>query len=233
MIRLFKPRLFRRGPPQKPGLALGLALGLTAIAATAQAASVYTVQVTANVDLGKITSAATGDTVFRVDPTTGNVSIFSGNGTRSGNGTARAMVTISCTGVAGDCNKNINVRLAVAGAPIGRGRALTRITFQLGTAVFAGLPGLPGAPNFTIGPIGVNSSKTFFVGADFGIAGDDSGLPTGLAEADFSVAAGEAASPPAGPTGRFTATVLRQLSITKTRTWSSASSRRRPPATAR
>jgi hypothetical protein len=214
--RLFKPRLFRQGAPQKPGLALGLAFVLTAVAATAQAASVYSVQVTTNVDLGKVTSAATGDTIFRIDPTTGNVTIVSGSATRSGSGTARGMVTISCTGVAGDCNKNINVKLAVAGAPMGRGRALARVTFSMGTAVLAGAPGLPGSSNFTIGPIGVNSSKTFFVGADFGIAADDSGLSTGLAEADFSVAAGEAASPPIGPTGRFTATILRQLSITKT-----------------
>lgn len=173
-------------------------------------------QVTTNVDLGRVTSAATGDTDFRVDPTTGAVTVISGTAVRSGSGAARAMVTISCTGATGDCSKNINVKLTSAGGPVGRARALSRITFQMGTAVLAGAPGLPGSGSFTIGPIGLNSSKTFFVGADFTIAGDDSALPTGLAEADFAVAAGEAASPPAGPTGRFTATVLRQLSITKT-----------------
>jgi hypothetical protein len=190
---------------------------VAAVAASAQATPNYTVQVTANADLGRVTAAVSGDTDFQVDPTAGTVTITNGGGaTRSSNGSTRAMVTISCTGATGDCSKNINVKLAAAGAPIGRARTLSRITFVMGSAVLAGLPGLPGSSNFTIGPIGLNSSKTFFVGADFTIAGDDSGLPTGLAEADFTVAAGEAASPPLGPTGRFTATILRSMSITKT-----------------
>ncbi|MGZ6037633.1 MAG: DUF4402 domain-containing protein [Phenylobacterium sp.] len=198
-------------------MALGLVLVLATVSGAAHATSNYNVQVTTNADLGRVTSAASGDTVFRIDPTTGNVTITNAGGaTRASNGTTRAMVTISCTGVAGDCNKILNIQLSTAGAPAGRGRALGRITFTMGTAVLAGGPGLPGSGAFSIAAIGLNSSKTFFVGADFGIAGDDSGLSTGIAEADFSVAASEAANPSGGPTGRFLATVLRQLSLTKT-----------------
>ena len=210
-------RLFRPRSPRQGARALGLAFALAAVAVAAQATPVYNVQVTANADLGRVTSAPSGDTDFQIDPTAGNVTITNGGGaTRSSNSPTRAMVTISCTGATGDCSKNINVKLAAAGAPIGRARTLARITFVMGSAVLAGLPGLPGSSNFTIGPIGLNSSKTFFVGADFTIAGDDSGLATGLAEADFSVAAGEATNPTIGPTGRFTATILRSMSITKT-----------------
>ena len=191
---------------------------LAAVAGSAQATPSYTVQVTSNADLGRVTSAASGDTNFRIDPTTGNVTITNAGGAvRSSNGATRAMVTISCTGAAGDCSKNINVQLASAGGPLGRARALTRISFAMGSAVLAGGPGLPGSGSFTIAPIGLNSSKTFFVGADMAIAADDSGLATGLAEADFLVVGDEKARHRRErPTGRFLATVLRQLSISKT-----------------
>jgi hypothetical protein len=220
IIRSFRPKLRRPGAERRAPLtllALGLVLGLSALAASAQATPSYTVQVTTNADLGRVTSAASGDTTFRVDPTTGAVTITNAGGAvRSANTATRAMVTIGCTGAAGDCSKNINVKLTSAGGPLGRARALSRITFTMGTAVLAGGPGLPGSGSFTIGPIGLNASKTFFVGGDMGIAADDSGLATGPAEADFAVAAGEANPPPAGPTGRFLATILRQLSISKT-----------------
>ncbi len=214
--RLFRPNLSRHGAAR--ALGLGLAFVLGAVAGAAQATPSYTVQVTANADLGKVTSAASGDTNFRIDPTTGNVTITNAGGAvRSTNSATRAMVTISCTGATGDCSKNINVQLTSAGGPLGRARALTRITFTMGSAVLAGGPGLPGSGSFTIGPIGLNSSKTFFVGADFAIAADDSGLSTGPAEADFTVFTAEApATATSGPTGRFLATILRQLSISKT-----------------
>ncbi|MBS0333588.1 MAG: DUF4402 domain-containing protein [Proteobacteria bacterium] len=196
-------------------VALCVALSLSAAPTAAQAASLYTVNV-ASADLGVVTSAASGDTVFRIDPTAGSVTTVSGSASRSSNGSTRATVTIGCAPqVAGDCTKNVNVRLTAAGASSGRGRALTRLTFVMGTAVLAGGPGPPGQAAFTIAPIGPNASVTFFVGGDFGIAGDDSGLPTGLAEADFTAAASETA-PISGGTGRFLATVIRSIAVSKT-----------------
>lgn len=192
-------------------LALGFAL-------SAQAAPVYTVTVTTNVDLGVITSGATGDTVFRVDSGTAAVTTISGTGTRASSSPARAMVTIHCAAsVAGDCTKTVNVKIGPVGSPTGRARTLTHVLFTLGTAVLAGSPGNPSSPNFTIAAIGPNASKTFFVGADIGIAGDDSGLPTGAAESDFFAFAAESpATPTSGDVGRFQATVIRGLAISKT-----------------
>lgn len=197
------------------GLALGLGLGLMLGPLAAQAASVYTVTVSP-ADLGVVTSAASGDTDFRIDPTAGAVTIISGSATRSNNGSTRAMVTVACAPqVAGDCTRNVNVRLTAAGSPLGRARALTRITFVMGTAQLAGGPGPPGQAVFTIAPVGPNSSVNFFVGADFAIAGDDSGLSTGAAESDFNVAVSEG-TPTSGGTGRFLATVIRSIAVTKT-----------------
>jgi hypothetical protein len=211
-LRLIGPPGLRRG-----AAALGAAALLQSLAGTAQATAVYTVQVTQNVDLGVVTSAASGDTVFRVDPTTGAVTTVSGTATRAGGGTTRAMVTVSCAAsAAGDCTNTVNIRIGSAGAPTGRARALTRITFIAGTAQLSGGPGPPGSGSFTIAPIGPNASKTFFVGADLGIAADDSGLATGPAEADFFAFAAESpGTPTSGDVGRFQAVIIRSIAIAK------------------
>ena len=211
----------RRSRPQfrqRAEMALGAALLLQALASAAHAAPVYSIQVTQSADLGVITSAATGDTVFRVDPSTGTVSTISGTATRTAGGTTRAVVTVSCAANApGDCTKTVNIRLGPVGSATGRARNLTRLTFTMGTATLAGGPGAPGSGAFTIAAIGANASKTFFVGADMGIAGDDSGLPTGLAEADFFAWAAESPTiPTSGAVGRFQARIIRSIAIAKT-----------------
>jgi hypothetical protein len=198
-------------------VALGAGLFLEGLPAAANAAPVYTITTQA-ADLGTVTASATGDTVFRVDPNNGSVTTISGTATRQNNSATRAVVTISCAASApDDCTKNVNVRLGSAGAVSGRARALSRIVFIMGTAQLFGGPGPPGSGSFTLAPIGPNASKTFFVGADFPIAGDDSGLPTGLAEADFFVFAAESpGAPTTGATGRFLANVIRSIAISKT-----------------
>ena len=213
MTRLSRPKLVLRGAP-----ALAAAFVVLGLAGSAQAAPVYTIQVTQSADLGVVTSGANGDTVFRVDPSSGSVTTISGTATRTGGGTTRAVVTVSCAAsVVGDCTRNVNVRIGTVGSATGRARTLTRITFTMGTATLTGGPGPPGSGSFTIAPIGPNSSKTFFVGADMGIAGDDSGLPTGFAESDFFAWAAESpATPSNGAVGRFQATIIRSIAIAKT-----------------
>ena len=210
-------QLIRSGGLWRGAAALGATLFLQSLGGAADAAPVYTVQITQNADLGTITSAATGDTVFRVDPTSGAVTTISGTATRASGGTTRATVTVSCAAsVAGDCTKTVNIRLGSVGSPTGRARTLTRITFTVGTAQLTGGPGAPGSGSFTIAAIGPNSSKTFFVGADLGVAADDSGLPTGMAEADvFAFAAESPTTPTTGAIGRFQATIIRSIAIAK------------------
>lgn len=193
-------------------------LALLGAPGAALAAPSYTIQVTQNADLGVVTSALSGDTIFRVDPSSASVTTVSGTATRTVNGLARGVVTVSCAATeAGDCTKTVNIHIGVLGSTVGRGRVLTRLLFTMGTAQLAGGPGPPGSGTFTLAPIGPNASKTFFVGADFGIAGDDSGLPTGLAEADFFAWAAESpATPSSGAVGRFQALVLRSIAIAKT-----------------
>jgi hypothetical protein len=197
---------------------LAAALAAAALASAAWAASVYTVTVTTNVDLGTITSSATGDTVFRADPNTGAITTVTGTATRSGAATGRALVTIHCAGTAGvDCIKTVNVQIGPVGSASGRARTLSRLLFAMGTATLAGSPGSPASGTFTISAIGANASKTFFVGTDFTVGGDDSGLPTGNAESDFFAWAAETpGAPTTGDVGRFTAKVIRSIAMTKT-----------------
>jgi hypothetical protein len=185
-------------------------------------AETYTVTIT-DMNLGVVTSGVTGDTIYRVDPANGNVVKILGTGTRISGGSARSTVTVACAAThPNDCTKAVNVNIQVAGSPTGRARTLTRLLKVMGTATISSSPiggpggGGGGSGGFQINAIGANSSKTFFVGADFGIAGDDSGLPTGDAESDFSVFVANApANPTSGAVGRATARILRSITMTK------------------
>lgn len=203
--------------PGACALTLVVAFMMQGLAAPAMAQT-YTVTVNHDIDIGIVTSAVAGDTVFRVDPSSSAVSLISGAGTRVTAGGSRAMVTISCAAVAPmDCTKAVKVQIGTAGSPTRRERTLTRLTYTLGTATLGGPPGAPGSGALTIAAIGPNSSKTFYVGADMTVAGDDSGLATGDAEADFFAYAAETPSTPTtGAIGRAKVRVLRSITVAKT-----------------
>jgi hypothetical protein len=168
-------------------------------------------------NLGEVASAASGTTVFRVTASTAAVSRLSGAGQRVSFGTTRATVTISC-GTPNACNTDdVYIRIG-AGSTTGRGRALTNFNVSMGTAVLKSGPTGTNPINFRIGPIGKNSSKTFYVGADFPIAGDESGSGTGAASASFYVWADDVSTPDGSQSGSGTAvaTVFRSLAMTKT-----------------
>ncbi len=217
-VKRKRPDVIRTGTSRRRAPAALAGLSAALLALPAAAAATYTVQVSPNADLGPVTAGVSGDTVFRVDPATGNVSQLSGSGSRSGSGITRATVTVRCAATqAGDCSKKVNVGLSTVGSPIGRGRSLTHLQVAMGTGVFVTMPTSSASPSFTMGPIGPNSAKTFFIGADFGIAGDDTGLPTGLAEADFLVVADEKPVPiTSGVSGRIQAQVFRGIALSKT-----------------
>jgi hypothetical protein len=193
-----------------PALAvLALVLGL-AVPAAAQ-----TVEISpAAPDLGNVVSAATGDTVFRVSASTGAVTRFSGNGTRIGTGSTRALVTISCpTGV---CRiNNTNVRIGSIGSPSGRAGQLTNFTVSPGTATILTGPTGSNPIEFTLGPMGTSNTATFWVGADFPIRGNDSGVGTGRASSGFYVyVASGVGTPTSGSTsGLAVANVFRPIAV--------------------
>lgn len=200
--------------------ALPLAIA-TALAATAGVAATYTVNVTDGLNLQSVASAAVGDTVFRISPSTGSVTVVSGGGRRLSATSVRATVTVTCrpsrSADAKCSDDNVAVKVGPVGGLSGRARALTNFTVSPGTAVIVGPPSGGNPLTFTLAPPGNNSAKSFFIGADFPVAGDDSGLPSGNGENSFYVQVVDNLGLPfASDTDKGKVKALRALSVAKT-----------------
>lgn len=196
------------------------ALGMCALPAAAEAAT-WTVNVTGPIELGSVAAASTGDTVFRVDAASGAVSVVSGTGRRLSGGSARVQVDVSCRpgrGVDLACtSNNVQMRIGLLGAITGRARAFSAFNVAMGTATMIAPPTGGNPLEFTLAPVGDNSVKTFFVGADFPVAGDESSLPSGLGENGFYVyAVTPTGATLAGDADKGKVTAYRSLSIAKT-----------------
>lgn len=186
---------------------------LLAVPGASQNISVQSVQAPAP-DLGKVVSATSGDTTFVVSASTGSVTKASGGGARVSTGSTRSLVTLACGGI-GFCNvREVTVTISSIGSPSGRARSLTNFTVAEGTADIISGPTGTNPITFVIAPIGRDSTATFWVGADFPIAGDNSGLPTGAASSAFQVHASLTPLPFEGiGTGLAVATVFRPIVV--------------------
>ena len=184
--------------------------GATVLIASPCLAQTMTVQsITASSpNLGKVVSAATGDTTFTVAASGGAITVASGGGKRVSAGTSITTVTVHCTG-GGCANGNANIAITNVGTPTLRARGLTNFTVAMGTATLTSGPTGTNPVSFTIGPIGNNLTKTFFVGGNFPIAGNDSGLGTGSATSSFRVSIVPASG---GTTNTGTGTAIASVS---------------------
>jgi hypothetical protein len=169
-------------------------IGLSAVAANLLAAAaahaaIYTINVGGPLDLGTVSAAPIGDTIFRANPATGAVTVDSGTGRRISTGGVRSQVTITCkptrTGEDTCRNKTIPIRVGPIGGVTGRARPLSNFTVFMGTASLAGPPSGSSPLAFELAPLGDDTPKTFFIGADFAVTGDDSGLPSGAGGNNF------------------------------------------------
>lgn len=195
--------------------ALAFAVGGPAAAAT------YSVNVQGPMDLGRVAAAPVGDTVFRMDASSGAVTVQNGGGRRLAAGPVRAQVTISCRpsreGDTDCATANIPMRAGVIGTLSGRARALTNFNVAPGTASLVGAPTGSNPVLFTLAPLGADTPRTFFIGADFPVAGDDAGLPTGAGQNNFYVYALDGAGAMlAGDSDRGRVTALRAVAVSKT-----------------
>jgi hypothetical protein len=190
--------------------ACSLVFPLTAVVASpAPAQTIAIVSVDAGVpNLGTVASAASGDTIFRIAPDSGQVTKLSGAGARTSGGATRGHVVLTCTGDDACASASTTVTITHFGSPTGRARALDTFTIAAGAnPPTLGTPSGTDPITFTVSGIPRDATRDFYVGADFGIA--DSGL-SGLATSGFlvSVTAGALA-------GTAQATVLRPLSLGK------------------
>ncbi|HEX8570682.1 MAG TPA: DUF4402 domain-containing protein [Caulobacteraceae bacterium] len=202
-------RFHRFARPAAPLLALAFA--------GAVQAQTYTVSsITANTpNLGNVVSATTGDTIFTITASTGAVTRASGTGVRVTTGTTRATVTVACGNFSSCTSTNVDVRVGSIGTPTGRGKALTNFNVGMGTATLVTAASGTNPISFRLGPIGRSSSKTFYVGANFPIAADNSGVATGAASSRFYVYVAPAGTTPTtGSTaGTAIATVYRPIAV--------------------
>lgn len=184
-------------------------------------AATYLINVEGPMDLATVTAAQTGDTVFRISPSSGAVTVASGAGRRISSSNARSQVSITCRpgrGADTACQTdNIAVRVSAIGFVSGRARAPTNFSVSMGTATQVGPATGTNPLAFSIAPPGDNGTKTFFVGTDFGVAGDDSALSSGAGENNFLVAiVNPGGISISSDTDKGLVTVLRALAITKT-----------------
>ena len=163
-------------------------------------------------NLGNVVSAATGSTTFRVASGTGAVTKVSGNGVRLSTFSTRALVTLACN--TNTCkDKPLTVRVGSVGSPTGRAQGLTNFNVTGVTAVISGVSGT-NPVSFTVGGIPNPGTRTFYVGADFPIAGNDSPSATGNATSSFYVyVAVSPTVPTVGSTGQAVASVFRPIAL--------------------
>src|SRR6185436_2552689 len=78
-------------------------------------AATYTLNIDTPMVLGLVATAPSGDTVFRINPASGGVTVQSGAGRRVSTSSARALVTVSCKPDNGGDNAcaNDNVRVRI------------------------------------------------------------------------------------------------------------------------
>lgn len=180
----------------------------------ARPAMAQSVSITSAPDLGNVAAAGSGTTVFNFSASSGAVTRVSGSGGRVSMGATNALITLNCS--AKWCNNNIlRITVTNAGSPTGRAGALTDFTASMGNAVLSsGSPGTPANPLvFYIQGMG-GSSRTFTIGADFPILGDDSGASSGAASSSFLVTMADTnKSNSASNTGTAYATVFHRISI--------------------
>ncbi|MBW8814398.1 MAG: DUF4402 domain-containing protein [Caulobacterales bacterium] len=197
-------------------------LGCVVLALAAPAAAgTYAVTILGPMDLGTVVTAATGDTIFRIDAGTGSAIVQSGSGRRVSTASARSQVQISCrpdrVGDTSCDTDKVPVRIGAIGALTGRARTLRNFTAGINGATMAGPPSGSAPLSFKLGPIGGSGSTTLSIGADFAVAGDDSGLPSGDGANSFYVDVTDNSGQHqlAGDTNNGKVRALRALAIAK------------------
>lgn len=175
-------------------------------------------------DLGLVAAAASGSTVFQIVPQSGQVNgPISGTGHRLSTSLVRVLVTITCTASGaqkGATCKNDKVKVAIGdiGSVTGRAQPLTNFTVSMTSASLSGSVTGSNPITFTLNPVGSGQTASFYLGANFPVAGDDSGSPSGAGASPYYVTVTDSTSGQqlASLQSSGAVTVYRSLNITKT-----------------
>lgn len=196
-------------------LAMGAAALLPWTVATSAWAQTWAIAIDANTpNLGKVAMPNSAST-FTVPPGTGSVT-QTGMGVFVSGASASSQVQVSC-GNQGACNNtDVKVVIAKVGSPTSPLSALTNFTVAMNGATLVGAAPSPASSiTFTLGPIGKNSSKAFYVGMDMPVL--SSGSSTGAGSQAWSVVVSTTAggSSVTNSTGLAKVTSMRPISVSK------------------
>lgn len=190
---------------------------LLSLLATTAHAQKYSVDSITDANFGDIVSATSGQTVFRSNASSGSVTLVSGSGVRLSATSANAVVTISCNGTNACNSTNVQVQLSLAGTPTGRLAHITAISLANGSASITSAYSAGSYIVINLTPIPRNSSRTFLVGFDLPVDGNDSADPTGNATSSYLITAQRQFGGGSGSlVGNILAKVIRPIGIAKT-----------------
>ncbi|MFC3711866.1 DUF4402 domain-containing protein [Sphingoaurantiacus capsulatus] len=186
--------------------------------ATPAAAQTIAIQSITALALGNVAAATSGLTTFTINPSTGAVTKTGGGARITTTTPVRFTVTVRCTGTVAQCDgATVNVRVGNTGTSTLRADPMVNFTVASGTATLVSAPAAGSPISFQLQPIGRNVNKTFFVGGDLPVEGDESAAASGAATSQINVRVSVAPAPPATPgtDSNATMTVYRSLKITK------------------
>ena len=196
------------------------ALVAAAICGASAGAQTYTVNAITAVPFGTLAAATTGVTVFDLNASTSAVTVQSGSGAKISGTSTRSTVTIRCANGGGNCNGGSPalVKIAATGSPTGRGDPVTGFSVVSGTGTVGTVTtNGDGSIQFTMtGWTATNQNRTFFLGMDLPIEGDNGAGATGAVTSQFQVGVARSPTVPVGgTTANTTATVRRSLVVAK------------------
>jgi len=191
------------------------ALMLAAAFGSPTRAQQYTVSSITMTDIGNVASAPTGSSTFQTAPSTGAVTRIAGSAVRLTSGSARSLVTVGCVGEVECPAATVLIAVSQTGTPTGRAGALQNFTASLTSGSFLAAPGTGNSISFTFVGIPDGGSRTFYVGFDFPLSGDNGGASSGPSTANFAVSATTLLGTQGGSlAGLATANVFRSIAIT-------------------
>ncbi len=195
-------------------------------AAAVTRAQTYTVQTITVEPFGVVASATIGTTVFRILSNANTRSVVSGSGGLIGSTAAtRSTVTIRCvngTPATNNCNVVTNLARIKIGSNntfTGRAQTTSNYTVTAGSGVTLGAVTTngDGSIEFTMGGWTASAqNRTFTLGMNIGVNGNDVGGTTGAATSSFYArAAKNPTTPVTGISQNATITVRRSIVVTK------------------
>jgi hypothetical protein len=178
----------------------------------------YSVQSITDANLGDVVSAASGTSTFRSNASSGAVTLQSGSAVRLSNTSANAVVTIGCNSSILCTTSAAYVTLALAGTPTGRLDYIPSISVANGTGTITSAYSAGSYIVINLSPIPRNSTRTFLLGFDIPVLGNESSKPTGSAVSSYLITVSRSLGGGGSDSlvGDILAKVLRPIAIAKT-----------------